>query len=129
MPVLVLVSLADVFLAAAILALVWAASVLLVKPLAMLLSNLPVVGDEIARRLVNGIGIVVDWAATWAKSAVGAFVAIIQVPFQVIGNFVGMVGDLADTIASAIASVAQVAAGAVGQVADLLHTLAVRVNG
>jgi hypothetical protein len=129
MPVLVLVPLADVFLAAAVMLLVWAVGTLLIKPLAMLLSNLPVIGEEIARRLLNGIGIVTDWATSWARTAVSALVAVVQVPFQVIGNFVAMVGSLADTIAAALAQIAAVAAGEVGQVADALHSLGVRVNG
>lgn len=110
MPVVLAVPLADVIAAVCILLLVWGASILLVKPLVMLLSWIPVVGQFMADRLTNLVDGVVSWATDWAKTAVGAFVQLIAVP---VGAIIGAVSNIVATIEAAGAAIIALVAGAV----------------
>lgn len=114
MPVALAFGVADVVAAFAVLLVVWACSVLLVRPLTWLLSSLPVIGSEVADRLSRGMDAVVNWAADWAKGAVGAMVAIISVPVtwvgQVIANVVGFAGDVVGNLLSLVGKAATLAA-------------------
>lgn len=113
MPVLLAAGAADVVAALAVLLVVWAASILLVKPLVFLLSNLPVIGTNIATNLQRGADAVVTWAADWAKGACGAVVQIISVPVtwvgQIISDVVDFGGDVVGNILKLVGQVATLA--------------------
>lgn len=135
MPVLLAAGAADVVAALAVLLVVWACSILLIKPLTFLLSQLPVIGSEVAGRLARGMDAVVTWAADWAKGAVGAVVQIVSVPVtfigQVFGNVVGFAGDVVGRVLGIVGQLGTLAtqvvhnaAYAVGQLVTLAGQIA-----
>lgn len=127
MPVLLAAGAADVVAALAVLLVVWAASILLVKPLTWLLSNLPVIGSEIADRLARGMDAVVTWAADWAKSAVGAVVQIVSVPVTWLGTAISSVlGFAGDVVGNLLKLIGQ-AASLAGEIAHNLTVVLAKV--
>lgn len=128
MPVLLAAPLAPIFVAAALMLLVWAVTMLFQRPLVFLLQRVPVVGYSIAEAVGGAIGAVLNWALSWAVMAVDPLVQLVLIPIRAVGDFVAQVAATFGTVAGAIARVAQVAAGEIGQVADLVATLAGRVS-
>lgn len=128
MPVVMAAPLVPVFVAVAVLLVAWAITVLLVKPLTMLLSKLPIIGGAVAGAVGGAVGGVVKWAEDWAKGAVKPLLELIAVPINAVVNFINMVGSFADTASHAIQNVWSAASGAVGQVAERLTSLVKQVG-
>src|SRR5437868_10699855 len=129
MPVFLVAVPAEVFIAFALLLLLFAVRTLLVQPITTLLEHVPLIGGTVAGAINDVVGTVIDIVAGWAKWGVDAMLQLVQVPIEAVQNFVAMVGSLADTVAGAIARVASVAAGQVGRVADALASLVAKVGG
>lgn len=135
MPIVIAASLADVVAAGAVLIVVWACSIILIKPLAFLLSQIPVIGADAGQNLARGADAVVSWAAEWAKTAVNAMVQLISVPVtfirEVIGNLIGLGQDVVANIVKLVQGLGQLvgqvvhnAAYAVGQLIALAGQIA-----
>lgn len=128
MPVVLAAIPAEVFIAAALLLLLWAVQALLVKPLVTLLEHVPLIGGTVAGAINDVVSTVIGWAQDWVKWGVDAIVQIVHIPIKAIGDFVAMVGSFSEYAAAAIIRVGQVAAGQIGQVADALTSLVKRVG-
>jgi hypothetical protein len=120
MPVALAAPAIEVVAALAILLVAWAAGVLLVKPLAALLSNLPFIGNTIADRLVKGIDAVTTWALDLAKSGIHAMVQLVSVPITAVAAVVGAIVGGLEAAAAAIV-------GLVGDLAQLAMQLGPRI--
>lgn len=103
MPIVIAGGMAEVISALALLLLVWAAATLLVRPLAIVLSNVPFVGGQIANALYQGAQVISDWALGWARVGVAAMVAVVSVPVRWAESVVVQAVAIADGIVSNIA--------------------------
>ena len=127
MPVTILAAFPELWPAAAILFLLFALSVLLVQPLTMLLSQLPVVGSRVAAAVGGAIGSVVDWAKSWAAGMVHPLLELLSAPVQWAESFAYTVVSTFDTVAYQLGIVAQAAAGQLGSAAVRLADLAASI--
>lgn len=124
------IAVADILAATALGIVLYAAGLILVRPLAFLLSNLPVIGDEIHDRLIRGIDRLTAMAFDWAKSGLDALVQIVAVPvgwlaslgggiLNLAGGIVARIGDALAWLGSLAASVAHSFTAVAGQIATL----------
>ena len=95
LPLVLAAGLPEIFAAVALLLIAWALGILLVKPVAFLLGKIPVVGGQIANALGTGAADVTDWALTWAKHGIDAFVQVVSAPVVAL---VGFVTELVATV-------------------------------
>lgn len=111
LPLFLLSPLGQVIAAAALLLIVYATSTLLVKPLTILLSNVPVVGKAIADAITGAAKGLTDWAVSWARTGIDAIVQTIAAPVQQVQAWIGelmatiqtivaRVGELLDSVAN-----------------------------
>lgn len=133
----------EVFVAVALLLLLYALDIILVKPLTWLFQKVPIIGTTLANNLANGFGDVTSTVTDWAKWGVNAMVQLVAVPvralidfvLQAIGTIEGIVSNLQNIWATIIAVAQSVSAsistvlGAVGVVAGHLAAFIVSIPG
>lgn len=129
MPVALAAVPVEIFLAAALLLLLYAVQTLIAKPLVALLEHVPLIGGTVAGAINDVVGTVIGWAEGWVRWGVDALVQLVHVPIQAIQDFIAMVAGFGDTVADALSHLWAVASGAIGTVADSLASLASRVAG
>lgn len=136
MPVVVVVAgvALDVVEVLVILMVAWFASLLLIKPLTWLISQVPVVGQQIAQALENGVGAMEQWMQQQAKNSLAPLVAIVSAPVHWLQSVIGQAVTAAESIVAQLVamvqSVLQLAARvslALSNIAGELGSLAARI--
>ncbi len=121
----------EVFASIALLLLLYALDLILVKPLTWLFERIPVVGPTIANNLANGIGAVIDTVKSWAKVGLDAMVQVVAVPVTWMANLLvnavalveGIVSNL-QTLFGIAQGLAQAASNAVSLLLAQIGTVA-----
>lgn len=89
MPLVVLAPLDVVIAALGLLLVLWAWNTFLVKPIAWALSQVPVIGRQMADALTSSAAVVYAWAHALAIVGVDAIVQVVSAPFHQVGVFFG----------------------------------------
>jgi hypothetical protein len=127
-PIVLAAAFPELFPAIALLLLVFAALIVVRKPLVALLSMIPAIGGTVADAVSNGLQAVIDWALYWAHQGLDPLVQLVWTPIQaVIGWAAGVVSAL-EALASFVSmipsDVASVAAWAGSRITALVSSLA-----
>lgn len=130
MPVVIIagVELAAPIVAVAVSLIIYATFYVFAKPIATLLSGLPVVGSYVASTVYNATGALVDWALGWADSVLTALIEVISAPIIQAVNWAsavtaelevlpGTIDNIASQLWSAVTSAAGDAATALANAA------------
>lgn len=118
LPLILGVSLAEWVAAFVIMILLWASSELLVKPLTIILSRLPVIGGAVADAVRQGGSVVVDWAAGWIKTAGGPMVEVLAAP---VARFVDVILNLVTTVETIVGHFDVIVSWAWGRIQDVAN--------
>lgn len=113
----------EVIPALALLMVAWALSILLIRPVAWLLGNIPVVGGHIANALYSGASAVTSWAVNLARSGVDAMIQLVSAPVARLVDFVTALVLTVETAGERIGDLARnltVTAGALWAEANAL---------
>lgn len=125
----------DLVTALAGLLVAYALGILLVKPLAWLLGNLPFIGNAIAQALNNGANAFMQWAQDNVKNAIGVLVQLVSATVYWVGQVFNTTVSAAEYIVNAVVTSIQrilqlsnqIALGLgniVGEIADLGNRIA-----
>lgn len=119
----------DLVTALAGLLVAYALGILLVKPLAWLLGNLPFIGNAIAQALNNGANAFMQWAQDNVKNAIGVLVQLVSAVVYWIGQVIGAVVSAAEYIVNAIVTSVQQIAGLGAQIATGFQSIVRSIAG
>lgn len=137
MPLVLGAALADIFVVGALLLFAWAVVWVFQKPLVALFSQVPVVGANIVRAVIDVTASVARTAEDWARKAAEPLTQLIQVPIKALGDWIAMqtgafedlaahfiawVGSTADSLAS-LANRVTTALGRIASLADLVDAV------
>lgn len=132
MPILLAAALPELFPAIALLLLVFAALIVVRKPLVALLSMIPAIGGSIADAVSSGLQAVIDWALSWAHQGLSSLVQLVWTPIQGVVTWaygvVSALEALATFVASLPAEIASVTSWAAARFASLVASLAALVS-
>lgn len=123
MPTVVAFALPELWVAIALLLLLWAIIFIFQKPIAAVLGLIPAIGGQLADAFSRGIGVVVSWAANWAATAVKPLVELISAPVLWLVAVLSGIVLTAEALESAIADTATMAAQAFDLVINRLFAL------
>lgn len=136
MPVVVVIGgvALDVVACVVLLIVAYFAALMLVKPLAWLLGQIPGIGQAIAKALEDGVGAFEDWAQNWIKNALAPLVALVSAPVAWLNTTWQWSVKVAElTVGQLVSSIAHTAQliyklqSAVAGILDTLDTLAHRI--
>src|SRR5437868_6887366 len=131
---LIIGSLPEILVGAAVLLLVFALGVLLEKPLVAVLGAIPVIGKAAADGVSNGLAWVQRWVAGWAGGMVWPIIQVIIAPVQAVVGFASTTIGAIEYVMDQVRLLASATAGRTGllsrQVASLVgstNSLATRL--
>jgi hypothetical protein len=120
-------ALPEVWIAIAVLLLVWAIIYIFQKPISVVLGSIPAIGGQLADAFAKGIGVVVAWATEWAAHAVRPLVEVIAVPVQWFASILTGITTTAEAIVQAIVDTAHQAASTATYIINRVYALAATV--
>lgn len=121
MPIALLATQPEFWVAVALLLLAYAALTLFRKPLETLLGSIPYFGGQIVAAIESGLSTVTNWALQWARTGVDAVVQVVWVPIYNLAALILAVAAFAGVAAGYLAALP-------GTIARLSYNLTVDIQ-